>query len=129
MTDGSRAAAPKGTMFHRTHMGSFSLVGGRMPEAGCRRQEAGGTRQEAGGQKLEARARGQRLEARSWPGRGVGWTYGRTYGRNQETIRCDLRRMYRSTIEIHEKSQKFVFLKGQKSAFFWSQRQFWGNFG
>ena len=32
-------------------------------------------------------------------------------------------------IEVHEKSHKFVFLKGQKSAFFWSQRQFWGNFG
>ena len=58
MIDGSRAAAPKGMMFHRTHMGSFRSVGGRMPEAGCRRQEAGGRRQEAGGQRLEARARG-----------------------------------------------------------------------
>ena len=107
-----------------------------MPEAGCQRQEAGGKRQEAGGQGLEARgwrpepeARGWRPEAGQGGGRGGGWMYGRMYGRNQETIRCDLRRMYRSTIEIDEKSHKFVFLKGQKSAFFWSQRQFWGNFG
>ena len=93
MTNGSRAAALKGTMFHRTHVGSFRPVGGRMPEAGCWRQDAGGRRLEAGGrrpgaggQRLEARARGWRPEAGR--GGGVGWTYGRTYGRNQETIRC-----------------------------------------
>ena len=49
LLDESRAAAPKGMMFHRTHMGSFSLVGGRMPEAGGWRNEAGGRRPEAGG--------------------------------------------------------------------------------
>ena len=90
MTDGSRAAAPKGTMFHRTHMGSFRPVGGRMPEAGCWRQDArgrwleeGGRRQEAWGWRPEPVAGGQKLA-----GGGVGWTYGRTYGRNQERIRC-----------------------------------------
>ena len=41
-----------------------------------------------------------------------------THGCNQETIRCDLSRMYRSTIELHEKSQKFVFLRDKKVHFF-----------
>ena len=103
-----------------------------MPVAGCQRLEERGRRQEAGGCRPEAVGQSQRPEAggQKLAGGGVfGWMYDRTYGCNQETIRCDLRRMYRSTIEVHEKSQKFVFLKGQKSAFFWSQRQFWGNFG
>ena len=67
MTDGSRAAAPKGTMFHRTHMESFSSVGGRMPEAGCQRQEAGGRRQEARGWRPEPEARGWRPEGDDVP--------------------------------------------------------------
>ena len=106
MTNGSRAAALKGTMFHRTHMGSFRPVGGRMPEAGCWRQDAGGRRLEAGGrrpgaggQRLEARARGWRPEA----GRG-GALDGRM-DRHMDVIRKQL------------------------DAFFLSQRQYWGNFG
>ena len=97
-----------------------------MPEAGCRRQDAGGWRKEAGGWRPEPEARGWRREA----GQGgvVGWMYGRTYGCNQETIRCDLHRMYRSTIEVHENSQKFVFLKGQKSAFFLVPEAILGKF-
>merc|ERR1712055_779098 len=62
MVNGSRAAAPKGTM-----------SGGWRPEAGGQRPEAGSWRPEAEGQRLEARsggwrpeAGGQRLEARGW---------------------------------------------------------------
>ena len=104
------AGGQKGMMFHRQD------AGGRMSEAGCRRLEEGGQGLEARGWRPEPEARGWRPEA----GQGgvVGWMYGRTYGCNQETIRCDLHRMYHSTIAVHEKSQKFVFLKGQKSAFF-----------
>ena len=54
LLDGSRAAAPKGTMSYRTHMGSFRPVGGRSLEARGQRPEARGQRPEAGGQRLRA---------------------------------------------------------------------------
>ena len=44
LLDGSRAAALKGTMSCRIHMGSFRPVGGRRLEARGRRLEAGGQR-------------------------------------------------------------------------------------
>ena len=126
MTDGSRAAALKGTVFHRTHMGSFRPMGGRMPEGGCRREDARGRRPEAGGWRPEAGGQSQRPEA----GQGgvVGWTYGRTYGCNQETIRCDLHRMYHSTIAVHEKVKNLFFLRDKKVHFFFVPEAILGKF-
>ena len=48
LLDESRAAAPKGMMSRRAHMGSFRPVGGQ-------RQGAGDWRPEAGGRRLEVR--------------------------------------------------------------------------
>ena len=49
LLDGSRAAAPKGMISRRTHMGSFRPVGEQRLEAGSWMPEAGGWRPEARG--------------------------------------------------------------------------------
>ena len=54
LLDRSRAAAPKGTISRKTHMGSFRSVGEQRLEAGSWRPEAGGWRLEAGGRRPEA---------------------------------------------------------------------------
>ena len=133
MTDGSRAAALKGTVFHRTHMGSFRPMGGRMPEGGCRREdargrrpEAGGWRPEAGGQSQRPEAGGQKL-ARGWGGLDEG-----TDG-CMDVIRKQLDVICTECIVRPSKYMRIVknlfFLRDKKVHFFWSQRQFWGNFG
>ena len=94
--------------------------------------EAGGRRPGTGGQRLEARARGQRLEARSWPGGGGGWLDGCTVGR-MDVIRKQLdvicAKCIVQPLKYMRKVKNLFFLRDKKVHFFLSQRQFWGNFG